>query len=92
VAMSPISSLAHFLALLVALLAVHLPEVAQVEARPVDTCAATTAETRMLMDELFSDFALDNFGESFANALADELRWTVTGSSPIAGKLVDPHV
>ena len=57
-----------------------------VHAHPVDACAAITAETRVLMDSLFSEFALDNFGTSFANALSDDLSWTVTGSSPIAGK------
>lgn len=59
---------------------------ARTQAHPVDACAATTDETRTLMDSLFSEFALDNFGESFAKALGDDLVWTVTGSSPIAGK------
>lgn len=58
----------------------------QVRAHPIDPTAAVTAETRELMDSLFSDFALDNFGQSFADALSDDLTWTVTGSSPIAGK------
>ena len=58
----------------------------QVGAQPVDSTAIMTAETRELMDSLFSDFALDNFGQSFADALSDDLTWTVTGSSPIAGK------
>lgn len=50
----------------------------------------TTTETRQLMDTLFSDFALDNFGQNFADALDDDLVWTVTGSSPIAGTYVVP--
>lgn len=58
----------------------------QVGAQPIDPSAAVTAATRELMNSLFLDFALDNFGESFANALSDDLTWTVTGSSPIAGK------
>jgi hypothetical protein len=58
----------------------------QVHAHPVDECAAVTAKTRELMDSLFSEFALDNFGQSFAAALGDDLVWTVTGTSPIAGK------
>lgn len=38
------------------------------------------------MSELFSSFALDNFGASFGAAVSDDLVWTVTGSSPIAGR------
>ena len=34
---------------------------------------------------MFSAVALDNFGASFAAVLSDDLTWTVTGSSPIAG-------
>lgn len=70
-------------------LAVILPAtMSKVHAHPVDTCAAVTLQTRELMDSLFSEFALDNFGESFANALSDDLVWTVTGTSPIAGRSV----
>lgn len=49
---------------------------------PVDS---TTDETREFVESLFTAVALDNFGQSFAAALADSLVWTVTGSSPIAG-------
>jgi hypothetical protein len=79
------SSLASLLSLIITVLPTIMPKV---HAHPVDTCAAVTMETRALMDSLFSEFALDNFGVSFANALGDDLTWTVTGSSPIAGKSV----
>ncbi|KIW71889.1 hypothetical protein PV04_00117 [Phialophora macrospora] len=46
---------------------------------------ATTEATRSFVESLFTAVALDNFGASFAAALADDLVWTVTGSSPIAG-------
>ena len=81
----------HFLSLvsLLLLLSLGLPStMSTVHAHPVDSCALVTLETRKLMDSLFSDFALDNFGKSFADALGDDLTWTVTGTSPIAGKLV----
>lgn len=48
--------------------------------------AEKTAHTRRYMSELFSSFALDNFGASFGAAVSDDLVWTVTGSSPIAGR------
>ena len=46
----------------------------------------TTEETRTFIESLFTAVALDNFGNSFAAALSDDLVWTVTGSSPIAGR------
>ncbi|EXJ68717.1 uncharacterized protein A1O5_08511 [Cladophialophora psammophila CBS 110553] len=45
----------------------------------------TTEATRSFIESLFTAVALDNFGTSFAAALSDDLVWTVTGSSPIAG-------
>ena len=44
-----------------------------------------TSATRTFIAQLFSAVALDNFGASFSSALSDDLTWTVTGSSPIAG-------
>lgn len=44
-----------------------------------------TNTTRTFIANLFSAVALDNFGASFSSALSDDLTWTVTGSSPIAG-------
>lgn len=51
------------------------------------SCASTstTDATRSFVEAMFSAVALDNFGASFAAVLGEELRWTVTGSSPIAG-------
>ena len=46
----------------------------------------TTEDTRSFINSLFTAVALDNFGASFAAALSDSLVWTVTGSSPIAGR------
>jgi ketosteroid isomerase-like protein len=46
---------------------------------------STTEATRSFIESLFTAVALDNFGASFAAALSDDLVWTVTGSSPIAG-------
>jgi len=46
---------------------------------------ATTEATRAFIESLFTAVALDNFGASFAAALSDNLVWTVTGRSPIAG-------
>lgn len=59
------------------------------EAHPVSPpkCVNTTTEdTRAFVESLFTAVALDNFGTSFAAALSDDLVWTVTGSSPIAGR------
>lgn len=56
---------------------------------PVDT---TTNETREFVESLFTAVALDNFGQSFAAALSDNLVWTVTGSSPIAGTYASKQV
>ncbi|KAL2410622.1 hypothetical protein ABEF95_003469 [Exophiala dermatitidis] len=47
---------------------------------------STTSQTRAFVESLFTAVALDNFGASFAAALSDNLVWTVTGSSPIAGR------
>lgn len=55
----------------------------------VDT---TTDETRAFIESLFTAVALDNFGKSFAAALSDDLVWTVTGSSPIAGRYAGKQV
>ncbi|OAP64979.1 hypothetical protein AYL99_00951 [Fonsecaea erecta] len=53
---------------------------------PHHTCVnGTTEATRSFIESLFTAVALDNFGTSFAAALSDDLVWTVTGSSPIAG-------
>lgn len=54
---------------------------------PADILASfkMTNSTRTFIEGLFSALALDNFGASFASALSDDLTWTVTGSSPIAG-------
>lgn len=80
-------SFPSLLSLFLCVLAISSPNmIMKTHAHPVDTCAAVTAETRELMDSLFSDFALDNFGQSFADALGDALTWTVSGTSPIAGK------
>ena len=49
-------------------------------------CDAQTPKTRDFIESLFSAVALDNFGASFSAALSDNLVWTVTGSSPIAGR------
>lgn len=49
-------------------------------------CDPNTPVTRAFIESLFSAVALDNFGASFATALSDNLVWTVTGSSPIAGR------
>jgi uncharacterized protein len=49
-------------------------------------CDPQTPKTREFIESLFSAVALDNFGASFAAALSDDLVWTVTGSSPIAGR------
>jgi len=51
-----------------------------------DTAHTTTATTRAFVESLFTEVALDNFGRSFADALSDNLVWTVTGSSPISGR------
>ncbi|EXJ89963.1 hypothetical protein A1O3_03030 [Capronia epimyces CBS 606.96] len=51
-----------------------------------NTTNTTTDQTRAFVESLFTAVALDNFGASFAVALADDLVWTVTGSSPIAGR------
>lgn len=40
---------------------------------------------RSFIENLFSAVSLDNFGASFSAALSENLTWTVTGSSPIAG-------
>jgi hypothetical protein len=81
------SSFPSLFALLLSILTLYPSNMgSQVGAQPIDPSAAVTSATRELMDSLFSDFALDNFGQSFADALSDELTWTVTGSSPIAGK------
>ena len=57
------------------------------EAHPTWTeCDSQTPKTRAFIESLFSAVALDNFGASFAAALSDNLVWTVTGSSPIAGR------
>lgn len=41
--------------------------------------------TRKYINCLFATIGDDNFGVSFEQALSDDLVWTVTGSSPIAG-------
>ncbi|KAJ9606163.1 hypothetical protein H2200_009124 [Cladophialophora chaetospira] len=46
---------------------------------------STTEDTRAFVESLFTAVALDNFGASFAAALSDDLVWTVSGSSVIAG-------
>ena len=59
------------------------------EAHPpgmMQKCDPNTPKTRAFLESLFSAVALDNFGASFAAALSDDLVWTVTGSSPIAGR------
>jgi len=50
-----------------------------------DETMTTTNATRSFVESMFSAVALDNFGASFAEVLGEELSWTVTGSSPIAG-------
>jgi hypothetical protein len=52
----------------------------------------TTNETREFVESLFTAVALDNFGQSFATALSDNLVWTVTGSSPIAGTYASKQI
>ena len=52
---------------------------------PTGSCIKTTEATKAFVESLFTDVALDNFGQSFSQALSDDLVWTVTGSSPIAG-------
>ncbi|KIW81812.1 hypothetical protein Z517_04838 [Fonsecaea pedrosoi CBS 271.37] len=52
---------------------------------PHECVNSTTEATRSFIESLFTAVALDNFGTSFAAALSDDLVWTVTGSSPIAG-------
>ncbi len=54
--------------------------------RRIQECEPQTPKTRAFLESLFSAVALDNFGASFAAALSDNLVWTVTGSSPIAGR------
>ena len=49
-------------------------------------CDPQTPKTRVFLKSLFSAVALDNFGASFAAALSNDLVWTITGSSPIAGR------
>lgn len=63
-----------------------------VHAHPTGSCAKTTETTRAFVESLFTAVALDNFGQSFAKALSDDLVWTVTGSSPIAGTYVGKQV
>lgn len=52
----------------------------------IQQCDPQIPKTRAFLESLFSAVALDNFGASFAAALSDDLVWTVTGSSPIAGR------
>ncbi|ETI26918.1 hypothetical protein G647_10017 [Cladophialophora carrionii CBS 160.54] len=59
---------------------------AEAHPSPSHKCTdSTTESTRSFVESLFTAVALDNFGASFAAALSDDLVWTVTGSSPIAG-------
>ncbi len=44
--------------------------------------------TRAVLESVFSAVAESGFGEEFRSALADELVFTVTGSSPLAGRYV----
>lgn len=57
----------------------------EVPGQPFEGVDMATATTRAFIESLFTAVALDNFGTSFAAALSDDLVWTVTGSSPIAG-------
>ncbi|EXJ65459.1 hypothetical protein A1O7_01800 [Cladophialophora yegresii CBS 114405] len=59
---------------------------AEAHPSPSHKCTnSATESTRSFVESLFTAVALDNFGASFAEALSDDLVWTVTGSSPIAG-------
>jgi ketosteroid isomerase-like protein len=46
----------------------------------------TTAATRATLERIFSTLAERGFGEAFLDALSDDLVWTATGSSPVAGR------
>jgi ketosteroid isomerase-like protein len=58
---------------------------AEAHPAPHSCINSTTEETRAFVESLFTAVALDNFGASFAAALSDDLVWTVSGSSVIAG-------
>ncbi|WP_236795015.1 nuclear transport factor 2 family protein [Amycolatopsis sp. GM8] len=46
----------------------------------------TTAETRRTVERVFADVAESGFAGTFVDALADDLVFTATGTSPIAGR------
>src|SRR4051812_22420620 len=46
----------------------------------------TTAATRATLERIFSTLAQAGFGEPFLDVLSDDLVWTATGTSPVAGR------
>jgi ketosteroid isomerase-like protein len=47
---------------------------------------ATTAATRARLEQIFSNLEVAGFGESFLEVLSNDLVWTATGTSPVAGR------
>lgn len=44
-----------------------------------------TQKTRSFITNLFNSVGKDSFGQTFRDALSDDLIWHATGSSPLAG-------
>ena len=76
---------ASFNSLLAVILAFAAMTANPTHTHPTGSCERTTAATKAFIESLFTDVALDNFGHSFSKALSDDLIWTATGSSPLAG-------
>ena len=47
--------------------------------------ADSTQSTRIFLSTLFSSVHTDGFGSSFQKALSENVVWTATGTSPLAG-------
>lgn len=48
---------------------------------------STTESTRIFVEDLFGNLSTDGIGPKFFDSLSDNVVWTVTGSSPLAGVL-----
>lgn len=48
--------------------------------------ATTTASTRAFLHNLFASISHAGFGETFLEALAENVIWTATGDSPLGGR------
>jgi len=46
----------------------------------------TTEATRATLERIFSSLEESGFGQPFLDVLSDDLVWTATGSSPVAGR------